>query len=181
MTMKPMALYLEGKNEVTTVTKTTVSVVIMLVAIMTLVLWYSTNLYWGVLHAWQWTKTLHELHSLIISTLSQCWYLHVSVSFWCITNHPKFRDARKLDIVYFSHFCGSAGQFCCCHVSSLMQLHTDGGSEGPHSVWQLVLAVCWSSSVLPKPLVLSLTIEQLPSKMLSEEYSQSKGRGCKDS
>lgn len=180
MTMKTMALYLEGKNEVTTVTKTTVSVVIMLVAIMTLVLWYSTNLYWGVLHAWQWTKTLHELHSLIISTLSQCWYLHVSVSFWCITNHPKFRDTRKLDSLFLTFLWVS-------WAILLLSRELTHATTYRWRVRRASLCLAISAGCLlkllcaPQALVLSLTIEQLPSKMLSEEYSQSKGRGCKDS
>lgn len=147
-----------GRNKVTTVTKTTVSVVIMLVP-----LWHccydtASAFLEGFSMLGSELRTLHELHSLIISTLSQCWHLHVSVRFWCITNHPKLSDSRKLYIVYFSRFCGSAGQFYCCHVSSLMQLHTDGGSEGPHSnrlaisAGRLLKPLCAPQGLLSSPL-----------------------------
>lgn len=109
---------------------------------MTLLLWYSINLYGGILYGWQWTKNFTWItffnHLNTVTMLTP-----TCNKFWCITNHPKLSDLRKLYTVYFSHFCGSAGQFCCCQVSSLMSLHTDGGgSEEPHSKGLAISAGC---------------------------------------
>lgn len=115
----------------------------------------------------------------------------LSVSLCCIRNHPQLRDSKKKKHDFFSpHIC--AGQLAIpllLPLSSLthyLQLESEKGWKiHPGltlTVWHLVPAVSWSSSV-PCKASCPLLYDRVASlhEALQAGFKRGKWRGCKDS